>query len=764
MPDQFRKDALDYHSKEPAGKVSIMATKPLTTQRDLALAYSPGVAVPCEEIAKDPLKAYDYTNKGNMVAVITNGTAVLGLGDIGPLASKPVMEGKAVLFKKFANIDSIDIEIDEKDIDKLVETIASLEPSFGGINLEDIKAPECFEIESRLRERMDIPVFHDDQHGTAIIVSAAFYNWIKLTGRDLKTIRLVCSGAGASALACLDLMVDLGLPRENIFVCDRSGVLYKGRDDKENHPKKAKYEQETKARTVSDVIKDADVFIGLSGPGAISQDDVKSMGKNPLIMTLANPTPEIMPELVLEVRPDATIATGRSDYPNQVNNVLCFPFIFRGALDVSATIINEKMKIACVKALAALTMQEGSAEVAAVYGDERLSFGPEYLIPKPFDPRLAVELPIAVAKAAMDSGVARRPIKDWDAYRHKLERHIYQTNMLMRPIIERARTVNKTIAFADGEELKVLRASQVIVDEKIAKPILIGRKGVILKRIEQLGLRLELGKDFDLCDPENDARYSEYWNTYWDIMHRKGVTKSIAKSVVRSDTTVIGAIMLKRGECDGLICGTVGNYPEHRLTIREIIRRADGVPRLSTLTGVITDQRTLFFSDGYSVPNPTAEEIASSVFMSVEEVRKFGLTPRVALVSRSNFGSRGGENTRKMQKALKIIMAQNPDFEVDGEMHVDAALNKELRDELIPNCRLTDDANILVTPDADSANIAINMMKMIGKGIIVGPILLGATSPATIVTPSATARTLVNMAALTVVKASEKKAKKAKKK
>lgn len=749
--DDLRQDALDYHSKEPAGKIAITATKPMGTQRDLSLAYSPGVAIPCEEIAADPLKAYDYTAKGNLVAVISNGTAVLGLGDIGALASKPVMEGKSVLFKKFADIDSIDIEVDEKDPEKFIETVARLEPSFGGINLEDIKAPECFEIEEALRKRMNIPVFHDDQHGTAIIVSAAFYNWIKLTGRDLKKIKLVSSGAGASAIACLDLLVDLGLPRENITVTDRSGVLYKGRPEDDLHPKKAKYAQDTDHRTLADAIKDADVFLGLSAPRVLTQDMVKTMAKEPLIMALANPTPEILPEEIKEVRDDATIATGRSDYPNQVNNVLCFPFIFRGALDVGATTINEEMKIACVKALASITMQEGTAEVAEVYGNENLTFGKEYLIPKPFDPRLVVELPIAVAKAAMDSGVAKRPIEDWDVYRHKLEQNIFRSGMLMRPVFQKAKENPKRICFAEGEAIRVLRAAQVLVDDKVAFPVLVGRTNVVLSRIENLGLRMEQGKDFEICDPEDDPRYVEYWSHYWDKMYRKGVTKVIAKTIVRTNTTVIGSIMVERGEADGLICGTSGLYQDHRKDIVDMIGMCPSSRYVAALSGMITPKGTVFITDPYANTYPGVMEISEAVFQAVREVRKFGLTPRVAMLSHSNFGSRKGKSVDKMREALEVIRAQNPDFEIDGEMHADAALSNAIRGDLVPNSKLTEPANILVMPDADCANISFNMLKMLSDGLPVGPLLLGVAKPANIMTPTATTRAIVNVAALTVV-------------
>ncbi len=754
MSQNLKDAALEYHKRAPAGKLSIHTTKPMSTQRDLSLAYSPGVAAPCEEIAANPLTAYDYTAKGNLVAVISNGTAVLGLGDIGALASKPVMEGKCALFKKFAAIDSIDIEINEKDVDKLVESIASLEPSFGGINLEDIKAPECFEVEARLKERMNIPVFHDDQHGTAIIVSAAFYNWIKLTGRDLSKIKLVASGAGASALACLDLLVDLGLPRENVTICDRQGVFHSEREDlAETHEKKAKYAVKTEHRTISQALKGADVFLGLSAAGVIKQDDIKDMAPEPLMLTLANPTPEILPEEVMEVRPDATIATGRSDYPNQVNNVLCFPFIFRGALDVSATTINEEMKIACVKALAEITMQEATAEVAAIYGDKKLTFSKDYLIPKPFDPRLVVELPIAVAKAAMETGVAKRPIEDWEAYRHTLERNVFRSGMLIRPVMQKAKKDPKKICFAEGEEINVLRAAQVLVDEKLTTPVLIGRENVILSRIEKLGLRLEKDKDFTIVDPQDDPRYNEYWSTYWEIMERKGVTKAIAKNTIRSNPTVIGAIMVKRGEADGLVCGTVGQFQDHRDDIVDIYGLKDNVSHVSSLSGLITDKGTYFISDAYANSAPTSDELCEATFMSAEVVRDFGLTPRVALLSRSNFGSRPGPKTTIMQDALSKIMEKTPDFEVDGEMHADAALCNEIRSLLVPNSRLTDSANILMMPDGDSANISFNLLKMIGDSLTLGPVLMGTKLPANIVTPSTTTRGIVNVASLTVVQA-----------
>ncbi len=745
--------ALEYHMHPNGpGKISITPTKDLATARDLSLAYSPGVAAPCEEIAKDPLKAMDYTARGNLVAVITDGTAVLGLGDIGPLAAKPVMEGKSVLFKKFAGLDSIDIEIDEKNIDRLVDTIAALEPSFGGINLEDIKAPECFEVERRLKERMNIPVFHDDQHGTAIIVGAAFRNWIKWSKRDMKDIRLVASGAGASAIACLNLLVGMGLPRENIFVTDRSGVVYKGRNESMD-PQKEAYAQDTHLRTLEDAIKGADVFLGLSGPGVLNQDMVRSMGTAPLLMTLANPTPEIMPEDAKEAKPDAVICTGRSDYPNQVNNVLCFPFIFRGALDVGATGINEEMKQACVKALADLAQQEATAEVAAVYGNENLEFGPNYLIPKPFDPRLILELAPAVAKAAMDSGLATRPIEDFKAYREKLERYIFKSGQLMRPVYDKAKRDPKRVAFAEGEEYKVLRAVQSIVDDGIAKPILIGREEVILDRIEKLGLRLKRGIDFELVNPQADPRYNEYWGTYHDLMARKGVSPATAKKVIRTSNTAIASVMVKRGEADAMICGVFGRYRKHLRHIRDIIGMHENAATMAALSVLILSKGTYFISDPFVNTDPTAEEIAETTVLAAEAVKRFGIPPRVALLSYSDFGSHEGPTVEKMRAATALVQKRAPDLEVDGEMQGDTALSSTIRQDVFPGSNLKHDANLLIMPNIDSANITHNMLKMLGDGILVGPLLLGTEKPAHILTPSVTSRGIINATALATVEA-----------
>ena len=743
--------ALEYHTHPNGpGKISIQPTKELATARDLSLAYSPGVAAPCEEIAIDPLKAMDYTARGNLVAVITDGTAVLGLGDIGPLAAKPVMEGKSVLFKKFAGLDSIDIEIDEKDIDKLIDHIAALEPSFGGINLEDIKAPECFEVERRLKERMNIPVFHDDQHGTAIIVGAAFRNWIRWSERDIKNIRLVSSGAGASAIACLNLLVGMGLPKENITVTDRAGVVYKGRNESMD-PQKEAFAQDTDHRTLEDAIKNADVFLGLSGPNVLSQDMVASMGPAPLLMTLANPTPEIMPEEAIAAKPDAVICTGRSDYPNQVNNVLCFPFIFRGALDVGATGINEAMKQACVEALADLAQQEATAEVAAVYGNETLEFGPNYLIPKPFDPRLILELAPAVAKAAMDSGLATRPITDFKAYRQKLERYIFKSGQLMRPIYDRAKTDPKRIAFSEGEEYKVLRAVQTIVDDGIAKPILIGREAVILDRIEKLGLRLQRGRDFELVNPQDDPRYHEYWSMYHDIMARKGVSPATAKKVIRTSSTAIAAVMVKRGEADGMICGVFGRYRKHLRHIRDIIGLHENASTLAAMSVLILSKGTFFLSDPFVNTDPSAEDVAEMTILAAEAVKRFGIEPKVALLSHSDFGSHEGPSVDKMRTATALVQQRAPKLQVDGEMNADTALSETIREGVFPNSDLKGEANLMILPNIDAANITHNMLKILGDGILVGPLLLGTQKTAHILTPSVTTRGIINATALATV-------------
>lgn len=752
MDNVFKDRALEYHKNPTPGKLAIKATKPLTTQEDLSLAYSPGVAAACEEIEKDPLKALDYTSRGNMVAVITNGTAVLGLGNIGPLASKPVMEGKSVLFKKFANIDSIDIEVDETDVNRFVEAVAALEPSFGGINLEDIKAPECFEIEAKLRERMNIPVFHDDQHGTAIIVGAAFTNWLEISGRKIEDIKLVCSGAGASAMACLKILNELGLPKENIIVCDRKGVVYKDRKESMD-PIKEQFASDTSFRKIEEAMKDADVFLGLSGPGAVTQDMVATMNDDPLVMALANPTPEIMPELVKEVKPNAVICTGRSDYTNQVNNVLCFPFIFRGALDVGASEINEEMKVACVKAIADLAKKETVEEVSSVYATEKLEFGPEYIIPKAFDPRLIVDLPIAVAKAAMDTGVATRPITDWDRYAEKLQSFFSRTSLVMRPVFNTAKTDPKRIAYSEGEEENVLRAAQIVVDENLGYPVLIGRRHVVETRIRRLRLRLEIGKNCDLVDPEDDPRYREYWTTYHEIMQRRGVTPAMAKTVVRTNTTVIAALMVYKDDADGLICGTLGQFQTHRKHVVDILGLKDGVETAAALNILILSKGTYFVCDTHINPDPSIQQLTEMTLMAADEIRRFGITPKVALLSHSNFGTHSDEKACKMSCAVKEIKTRSPDLEIDGEMHADAALSEAIRVSIMPHSTLNGQANLLVMPDVSSANIAFNMLKILSDGISIGPVLLGLARPSCILTSSATSRSIVNASALISVKA-----------
>ena len=750
--EQLYKDALDYHQTGP-GKISMKPLTQLETQRDLALAYSPGVASPCLEIEKDPLKALDYTSRGNLVAVISNGTAVLGLGDIGALASKPVMEGKSVLFKKFANIDSFDLEVNETDIDKFVEAIAVLEPSFGGINLEDIKAPECFEIEKRLKERMNIPVFHDDQHGTAIIVSAAFTNWLEIKGRKITDVKLVCNGAGASAMACLNLLVEVGLPRDNITVCDRSGVIYKGRTESMD-PYKEKYAVDTNARDLSDALQGADVFLGLSGPNMVTAEMASTMADAPLLMALANPTPEIMPDEAKKGKPDCIVCTGRSDFTNQVNNVLCFPFLFRGALDVGATAINEEMKIACVNAIAALARKEVTPEVAAIYPSETMEFGPEYMIPKPFDPRLGVELPIAVAKAAMDSGVATRPIEDFDAYREKLQQFHIKSNLVMRPVFGQAKKDPKTIVYAEGEEERVLRAVQMAVDEGLAKPILIGRKEVVEERIQRLNLRLVEGESFELCDPQDDPRYKEYWTTYHHIMERKGVTPAIAKNVMRTNTSAIGALMVERGEADAMICGTVGDYSDHLFPIVDIIGLKPGVETAAALRLLILPNRgTYFVADTHVNPNPSVSQLSEMTLLAADRVRGFGMEPRVALLSHSNFGAHRGDSAEKMRNACVDIKQRDPKLEIDGEMHADTALSAKIREDIMPNSTLTGEPNLLIMPNMDAASISFNMLKVLGEGIPVGPMLLGVNKPAHILTYAVSARGILNMTAVACVDA-----------
>ena len=729
------------------GKIAIVPTKAMETQRDLALAYSPGVAAACEEIEKDPLKALEYTSRGNLVAVISNGTAVLGLGNIGALASKPVMEGKAVLFQKFANVDSIDIELNETDVDKLVDAIAMLEPSFGGINLEDFKAPECFEIERRLRERMKIPVFHDDQHGTAIIVGAAMTNWLFLTKRKMKDIRLVANGAGASAIACLNMLVQLGLPRENIVVCDRNGVIYKGRNEGMD-PIKEKYASETKARTLAEALAKADVFLGLSGPNVTNAEEISKMATAPLVMALSNPTPEIMPDEVRKGKPDAVICTGRSDYPNQVNNVLCFPFIFRGALDVGATAITEEMKVACVHALAQLARKEATAEVAAVYGGEDLEFGLNHMIPKPFDPRLIVELPMAVAKAAMECGVATRPIMDWDAYAEKLQSYTYRTHMVMRPIFARAKKNPQRVVYCEGEEEKVLRAVQIALDDGLVKPIVIGRRGVVEARIKRLNLRARLDHDIEVIDPEHDPRYREYWMAYHELMQRRGVTPAMAKNTLRANPTVIGALMVRRGLADALIAGTTGQFGNHMRDVVDIIGLQDGVETAAALSALILPEGALFICDTQVNPCPSVAQLAEMTLLAAEQVRRFGLKPKVALLSHSNFGTDDSESALKMRAALSDIRKRAPELEIDGEMHGDSALSEKIRKEIMPHSTLGGQANLFVMPNIDAANISFNMLKVLADGIPIGPLLLGVAQPAYILTPSITPRGIVNMTAI----------------
>jgi malate dehydrogenase (oxaloacetate-decarboxylating)(NADP+) len=761
--DTLREAALEYHKTGP-GKISMKPITQLETQRDLALAYSPGVAIPCLEIEKDPLKALDYTSRGNIVAVISNGTAVLGLGNIGALASKPVMEGKAVLFKKFANIDCFDLEVDETDIDKFVDAIAVLEPSFGGINLEDIKAPECFEIEHRLKERMNIPVFHDDQHGTAIIVAAAFTNWLEIQGRDIKQVRLVANGAGAAAMACLNLLVNIGLPRDNVVVCDRSGVIYKGRTEGMDEYKE-KYANDTNARSLSDAMEGADVFLGLSGPNMVDEKMAGSMADAPLIMALANPTPEIMPDVAMKGSPNAIVCTGRSDFTNQVNNVLCFPYLFRGALDVGATSINEEMKIACVNAIAALARKEVPPEVAAIYPGETMEFGPEYMIPKPFDPRLGVELPIAVAKAAIESGVATRPIKDFDAYRQSLKQFHIQSSAVMRPVFSEAQKNPKRIAYAEGEEERVLRAAQMAVDENVAYPVLIGRKKVIEERIKRLNLRLTVDENFELCDPENDPRYKEYWTTYHHIMERKGVTPAMAKNIIRTNTTAIASLMLERGEVDALICGTVGEYQDHLHHITDVIGLKAGVETAAALRLLILPNRGNYFvCDTHVNPDPSVPQISEMALLAANRVKGFGIKPKVAMLSHSNFGSHPGGSAEKMRIAAMDVKQRDPKLEIDGEMHADTALSPKVRADIMPNSSLTGEANLLIMPNMDAANISFNMLKVLGEGIPVGPMLLGVNKPAHILTSATTARGILNMTAVACVDAQKNAPKKTVKK
>ncbi|PLX76535.1 MAG: NADP-dependent malic enzyme [Azoarcus sp.] len=758
MDQDFIAAALDYHRAPTRGKISVVPTKGLTNQRDLALAYSPGVAAACDAIVADPAQARELTSRGNLVAVVTNGTAVLGLGNIGPLASKPVMEGKGCLFKKFANIDVFDIELNENDPDKLIDIIASLEPTLGGINLEDIKAPECFYIEKKLRERMKIPVFHDDQHGTAIISSAGLINGLKVVGKDIATVKLVCSGAGAAAIACLDLMVSLGLKRENVYVCDSKGVIYQGRDEK-MEPTKARYAQVTDARTLGDAIVGADVFLGLSTAGVLKPEMVANMADQPLIFALANPNPEILPADAKAVRPDCIVATGRSDFPNQVNNVLCFPFIFRGALDVGASTINEEMKLACVKAIAELAQAEQSDIVASAYGGAELTFGPDYIIPKPFDPRLIVKIAPAVAQAAMDSGVASHPIEDMQAYAATLSDFVYTTGIVMKPVFSAAKRVpmeQKRVLYAEGEDERVLHAARVAIDEGLARPILIGRPSVIEMRIKKIGLNLVPERDFDIVNPESDPRYRELCNDYYRMMARDGVTPDLAKAKMRRDTTLIGVMLLRRGDADALVCGTFGTYDYHLRQVQDVIGLKPGAKQFAAMNLLLLPKRMLAVTDTYVNENPNADEVAEIALMAAAELRSFGIEPRVALLSHSNFGSSTSASARKMRAASEILRTTAPELECDGEMHGDAALSPEIRAKLQPDSALTADANLLVMPNLDAANISFNLMKMAnGDGVSVGPILLGAAQPVHILTPSATVRRLVNITALAVVDAAE---------
>ncbi len=755
MSDELRESALRYHRTLPAGKLAITATKPLANQRDLALAYSPGVAAACEAIRDDPAEAAALTARGNLVGVVSNGTAVLGLGPIGPLAAKPVMEGKAVLFKKFAGIDVFDIEVNERDPDKLVDIVAALEPTFGAINLEDIKAPECFEVERRLQERCGIPVFHDDQHGTAIIVGAAVMNALELAGKSIEEVKLVTSGAGAAALACLNLLMILGVRRENIWVTDIEGVVYEGRTALMDEYK-ARFAQATDARTLDDVIGGADIFLGLSAPRVLKPHHVERMADRPIILALANPVPEILPDEVRAVRDDAIVATGRSDYPNQVNNVLCFPYIFRGALDVGATTINEAMRLACVKALADLTKAEQSDVVSLAYGGQQLKFGPDYLIPKPFDPRLIVHVAPAVARAAMDSGVATRPIEDFAAYVQRLNQFVFRSGLLMKPVFDRAKGDPRRVAFAEGEEDRVINATQVLLDEGLARPILIGRRAVVEARMERLGIRFQLDRDVELCDPEDDPRYAEYWQLYHQLMGRKGVSPDFARTVVRTNATVIGALMVRRGEADALICGTIGRYQDHLRWVQNVIGKAPGVRDLSALSVLIVPKGTYFLCDTYVSPDPNADEIAEMTILAAAEMRRFGVTAKIALLSQSNFGSHDTASARKMREAAELLAKRAPELEIEGEMHADAALDQVIRERIFPDSRLKGSANLLVLPNLDAANIAFNMVKVVADAQPVGPILVGTAQVAHILTPSVTVRGIVNMSALAVVDAQER--------
>jgi malate dehydrogenase (oxaloacetate-decarboxylating)(NADP+) len=755
----LRDAALEYHRAPTRGKISVTPTKPLSNQRDLSLAYSPGVAYACLAIEEDPSLAADFTSRGNLVGVVTNGTAVLGLGDIGPLAGKPVMEGKGCLFKKFAGIDVFDIELAEKDPDKLVEIVAALEPTLGGINLEDIKAPECFYVERKLRERLNIPVFHDDQHGTAIISAAALLNGLELVGKKIDEVKVVASGAGAAAIACLDLMVGLGVKIENVFAVDSKGVIREGRGDKLDESKQ-RYCQKTEAKTLADAVQGADVFLGCSAAGVLSADMVKTMARQPIILALANPEPEIRPELARQARPDCIIATGRSDYPNQVNNVLCFPYIFRGALDCGATRINEAMKLACVREIAALAKAETSDEVAAAYAGQELKFGPDYIIPKPFDARLILRIAPAVAQAAADSGVATRPIADLEAYRQQLTRFVYQTGMVMRPVFAAARAASAQaparVVYAEGEDERVLRAVQVVRDEGLAFPILVGRPAVIAMRIERAGLRLKPGVDFELCDPEDDPRFRSYWEQYHHLMGREGVSIEASKTMVRRSNTLISSLMLKRGEADAMLCGLVGRYDAHLEHVRAVIGRRSDVSSMAAMNALMMDQHTLFITDTFVNEEPSAQELAEIALMAAAEVQRFGVPAKVAFLSHSVFGSSKRASALRMRAARDLFVQRAPHIECDGELQGDAALSEAIRGKFLADSTLTGAANLLVLPNLDAANILFNVLKVVGgHGVTIGPILLGAAQPAHILTPSATMRRVVNMTALAVADVAE---------
>ena len=758
MDDLLKEAALQFHQFPKPGKIQVAPTKPLATQYDLSLAYSPGVAAPCMEIYNDPLAAYKYTARGNLVAVISNGTAVLGLGNIGALAGKPVMEGKGVLFKKFAGIDVFDIEVNETDPDKLVDIIASLEPTFGGINLEDIKAPECFYIEKKLRERCNIPVFHDDQHGTAIITAAAVLNGLRVVGKNISEVKLVCSGAGAAAIACLDLLVALGMQRQNITVCDSKGVIYQGRDERMDESKQRYAQADSGQRVLADAVSGKDIFLGLSGPNVLSVDMLNTMAKDPIILALANPTPEIWPPEAKAARPDAIIGTGRSDFPNQVNNVLCFPFIFRGALDVGASTINEEMKLACVRAIADLAMAEQNDEVASAYGNAELTFGPEYLIPKPFDPRLIAVIAPAVAHAAMDSGVATRPITDFDAYIETLNEFVYKSSLFMKPVFAQAKRELKRVVLSEGEDERVLHAAQQIISQKLAFPVLIGRPSVIETRLKKLGFTIQPGKDFELVNNENDPRYREYWEEYYRLRKRHGVTEEMARRRMIGNTTLIGAMMLHMGHADALVCGTMGRFRDHFQIMDEVIGYDNPQHNACAMNALILGNGNIFIADTYVNANPSAEQLAAGTLMCVEEMQRFGITPKVALLSNSNFGSIELPGSQKMQHALAMIQAAKPDLEIDGEMQGDAALIEDIRQQIMPDSPLKGSANLLVMPNVETANISYNLLRVSASdGVTIGPILMGMAKPVHIVTPISSVRRIVNMVALAAVDAQRTK-------